>query len=213
MRRRLPPSDALRRRGREGYSLVEVIISILLASVIVTSVFSVVLTSKSMNGQHGRNDRHQVAGQAVKEVSSVLRNFVTGCCDPSTGVCKTTNIPYACYGKSGPISGPNSTNASYTWSLDGYTMNSGATIEDDWSAAVPYACPSSSGGGTRDTYALYTGTHCLYNILPAWFTSAPYNATISYTIDNSESVAFTAATFPSAGYMPKANVVVNWTEP
>jgi hypothetical protein len=173
-----------------------VVISILLASVIVTSVMSVALTSKSLNGQNGRNDRHQVAGQAMKEISSALRNFVTGCCDVATGTCITTaGAAYTC----GSIPGPNSANATNTWSFNNYKLSAGNATDS-----------------LGNVYALQEGVHSITGIMPSWFENAPYNATVVYTVSAGVAAPSMApATFPSAAgqTMPRVQVVVNWTEP
>jgi type II secretory pathway pseudopilin PulG len=196
--------NARRRTRAEGYSLVEVIISILLASVIVTSVFSVVLTSKADNGQNGRNDRHQIAGQAIKDVSSALRNFVTGCCDVSTGTCVTgAGLAWSCDN----VPGPNKNNGTLTWSFDQYLLATGPTTDS-------FGAPT---GGTSNTYALKAGTHYLSGLLPAWFTSAPFNAQVSYTVSAGaatswQATAPIATSFPTPT-IPQVNVNVTWTEP
>jgi type II secretory pathway pseudopilin PulG len=193
--------DARRRARSEGYSLVEVVISVLLASVIVTSGFSVALTSKALNGQNGKNDRHMAAGAAMKEVSAVLRNFVTGCCDVSSGNCVTTaGAQWSCTsaGSSVPILGPNQANASAPWSLNGYVMSGGPVTDSCGNCYALY-----SNGGTP---------HQITGLLPSWFSGSPYNATVTYTVTPVAGPAWTSATFPAA-VMPQVNVIVNWQEP
>jgi hypothetical protein len=185
-----------------------VVISILLASIIATSVLSVALTSKAMNGQNGRNDREQVAGQAVKAVSGALRNFVSGCCDVGSQYCGTASgVNQSC----GDIHGPNSSNAGNNlWSFNNISL-AGGNISDSMG----------------DVYALYAGTHILCGgagspcpLLPSWFTSAPYNAGIQYDVDTTvaagQGVSYTfltgAPTYPATRVMPLVTVTVNWTE-
>jgi type II secretory pathway pseudopilin PulG len=64
-----------RRRTESGYTLVEVVIAMLLTSVMVTSVFSVALTAKSGGG---KGERSLMATQGAKQISNLLKNFVTG---------------------------------------------------------------------------------------------------------------------------------------
>jgi prepilin-type N-terminal cleavage/methylation domain-containing protein len=59
----------------DGYTLVEVVIAMLLVSIMVTSVFSVALTAKQGGG---KGVRKLLAAQGAKQVSGVLKNFVTG---------------------------------------------------------------------------------------------------------------------------------------
>jgi len=162
--------------------------------VITTSVFSVVLTSKLDVGTNGRNERERVSGQATREVTAALRNFVSGCCDPGAGNCRTSGA-YGC----GPIHGPN-TNNSNMWSFNDYVLSSGVA--------------SDSMG---NVYAFTSGQHVLTNVLPAWFSGPPYNAQLSYTVTNSLTGSFTGETtppsYPAAAYMPQVSVNVTWTEP
>jgi hypothetical protein len=178
--------------GQGGYSFVEVIISLLLASVIVTSVFSVALTSKSMNGTHGRNEREQAAGQAIKEISGTLRYFVTGCRDIS-GACNPVGT-----GSCGSLQGPNLGQASPSdWSLNHYPTSNGVITDS-----------------LGSVYALKTGTHCLTGVLPPWFETpvAPYNAQLCYTVVAGPAYALPAA-FPATQNLPTVTFNVNWTEP
>ena len=61
--------------ARSGYTLIEVVIAILLTAVIVTSVFSVSLTSKTSDVKAERKLKGAVG---TRQVSSLLRNYVTG---------------------------------------------------------------------------------------------------------------------------------------
>ena len=98
---RIDPRDCAalaldRPAARAGFSLVEVVIAILLTAVIVTSVFSVALTSKTGNITA---ERRLKAAVGTRQVSSMLRTYVTG-----DQVDSGMNLP-------GPGSPPN------TWSM------------------------------------------------------------------------------------------------
>ncbi|NNN05871.1 MAG: hypothetical protein HKL90_08225 [Elusimicrobia bacterium] len=171
--------------------------ALLLSAIIATAVMSVALTAKMNGGQNGKNDRHEIAGQAVKNVSAALRSFVSGCCDVSAD-CKAFSpaTPYTCW----PLHGPNTAGADGGWTFNGYAMASGVVGD-----------PSYAG-----RYALLSGTHMLTNVLPAWFTAAPYNAQLSYKVDASAGVGVIyslPATYPSTPVMPQVNISVTWTEP
>jgi len=173
-----------------------VIISLLLASVIVTSVFSVALTSKTMNGTHGRNEREQIAGQAVKEVSSALHNFVTGCCDMITGVCNEG----AGVGNCGGITGPNKNVAlPNDWSMNNYWLSNGPVTDSQGNV---YALLGSAAGVQ----------HCLTGVMPPWFEAAPYNAQLCYTVYKGPGYAVAAA-FPVNQNFPQVTFNVNWSDP
>lgn len=154
---------------------------------------SVALTAKTNGGQNGKNDRREIAGQAVKNISAALRNFVTACCDVSTD-CQpyASGTAYTCW----PIHGPNVAGADGGWTFDGYPLATGPVTD------------------SQTGYALRNGTHNLTNVLPAWFTAAPYNAQISYTVNTALGVPYSLpAAYPSTKIIPQVNVNVTWTEP
>lgn len=131
----------------------------LLACVMVTSVFTVTLTSKTSGG---KNDRRLLASQVARQVTGRLRNFVTGCdCDITTGLC---------------------TAASCT--IQGPTPRSGVL---SWSFHCPTCSPPISDS-MGDAYALTLGTHVVSGLLPAFFEAAPYNARVRYVVDNPQTV-------------------------
>jgi len=183
--------EARRRASSAGNTLVEVVISLLLVSIIVTSVFTVTLSTKA---DTGKEDRHVVATQSAKEITAALRNFVTACCSVTTGGCAlTAGVANTCYfdiaGKAVPGPNLNGGFSAASWSFNNYQLYSGAPAIVD----------------TDTTYALHQGQHNLTNVLPAWFVAAPFNATFSYTV-----TPVAAGSQPS---VPSVNVVVNWTEP
>lgn len=123
----------------------------MLMAVMVSSVFSVVLSTKQTGG---KADRKLVAGQSSKELSTLLKGFVS---DPSAR------------GIGEPIDGPNANNAVNKWALEDATQT------------PPIACSHSSLGANH--YALAAGTHTVTGFLPAWFEQAPYAAVLKYYVN------------------------------
>jgi type II secretory pathway pseudopilin PulG len=143
-------------RGQAGYTLVEVVVAVLLTSIMVTSVFSVALTSKQGGG---KSDRKLVAAQAAKTVTSQLRNFVTGCdCDADTGVCVAASCT---------VQGPTPRAGVGSWYFNDPANNVFDDRGDVWAL-------------TSGRHVI-TGT----GVLPAWFLAAPYSGSVQYTVDNS----------------------------
>jgi len=68
-------------KGREGYTLVEVLVAILLSAVMITSVFSVALTTK-MGG--GKGERRMAAAQVTQSTLKALGNYMTADYSTST---------------------------------------------------------------------------------------------------------------------------------
>lgn len=171
--------------AQAGYTLAEVVVSVLLISIIVTSVFSVSLTSKMSDG---KNDRRLAAGQAARQVSSRLKNFVTGCdCNVTTGACNAASCS---------IQGPTPRAGVLSWSF-----NNPPDIIDCWPATPPYgAC-----GNGSDVYALTLGAHDIRGLLPADFAASPFNARVIYTVT-------TAGTLEGRP-IPRVSIDVQWTEP
>jgi prepilin-type N-terminal cleavage/methylation domain-containing protein len=170
------------RRGSAGlgYTLIEVVVAMLISCIMVTAMFSVALTSRQGSG---KSDRHLIANQAARQVSSQLRAYVTGCnCDPSTGACSTVNNDCTM------MTGPNTTRAGVaTW----YFNSPGAS---------PPVIDSQG-----DVWALKIGDHSLTGVLPSWFEGAPYNARVVYTVT-------VPASFGGRP-QPQVYVHVDWTEP
>lgn len=148
----------------KGYTLVEVVIAMLLACVMITSVFSVSLTSKTSGG---KNDRRLIASQAVRQVTGRLRNFVTGCdCNITTGACNATSC-----------------------SLQGPTPRAGAA---SWYFNCPTCSPSITDS-MGDKYALTLGTHTITGLLPqtfggGGFEQPPYNGRVVYVVDAPQTI-------------------------
>lgn len=172
-------------RGRAaGYTLVEIVVAVLLTSVMVTSVFSIALTAKTGGT---KSDRKIVAAQAAKRMTSQLKNFVTGCsCDPASGAC---GADCALAGFLGPT--PRAGAAS--WYLNDPTNNVNDSRGDVWALA----------SGVHNI----TGT----GVLPAQFLAAPYNAYITYTVDNSAYASGSCGA--SCRPIPRVTLDVVWSEP
>ena len=84
-------------KKKNGYTLVEVVVAMLLTSIMVTSVFSVALTTKTVTK---KGSRKLIAVQTARQLTGMLKNYVTG------------DFTTAGLDGPGPGTGPNS------WSLD-----------------------------------------------------------------------------------------------
>lgn len=130
----------------------------LISCVMVTAMFGVALSTKRATG---KSDRHLIAAQATRQITSQLKAYVTGCgCSTATnGTCSNLNNDCTL------MTGPN-------------TCRSGA-------ATWYIGCPSSTPpivDSRGDVYALSAGLHVVTGLLPAWFEAAPYNASVQYTV-------------------------------
>jgi type II secretory pathway pseudopilin PulG len=177
---------------RDGYTLVEVIISILLTSVLVSAVFSVALTAKSGGG---KADRKLLGAQSVAAMTDALKGYVTG--DSNNTMVNGPNFHYR---------GNHTVN---TWHIH----NPG--IQEDHSCTIvgpPYTAAPTIGG-IQDVYALSTGAHCLVCVassaggadsacfLPKLLRDPPYNGSIFYKVT------------AGANGAPQVDAGVYWTEP
>lgn len=61
-------------KGRGGFTLIEVVVSVLLTAVMVSAVFTVALSVKTGGG---KADRKLLAGQAERALSATLKGYVT----------------------------------------------------------------------------------------------------------------------------------------
>jgi hypothetical protein len=123
----------------------------MLMMVIVSSVFSVALSTKQSGG---RSERKLAATQVSKELTSLLKSYVS---DPTAR------------GGGEPISGPNANNALNRWSIEDATQSPAVACVHDSLAA--------------NHYALAAGTHSVTGVLPAWFAAPPYSATLAYYVN------------------------------
>lgn len=101
-----------------GYTLVEVVVAMLLMAIMVSSVFSLALSSRQAGG---KSERRMEAARITKEVTGLLKNYVTG--DPTTTL----------------IAGPNANNPANTWSLDDPTRVPPVTDTCTCGGPNPYA--------------------------------------------------------------------------
>lgn len=147
----MPRKPLRRRRRSNGYTLVEVVIAMMLMAVMVSSVFSVVLSTKQSGG---KSDRKLAASQASKEMTTMLKGFVS---DPTAR------------GLGEPIDGPNTNNGVNEWALDDATQS------------PPITCAHGTLGPNH--YALAAGTHTVTGVLPSWFAGPPYLGTMRYFVN------------------------------
>lgn len=181
---------------RDGYTLVEVVISILLTSVLVSAVFSVALTAKAGSG---KADRKLLGGDSLRALDDALKAYVT---DSSSNFATSA----------GQINGPNHAArgnfSQQAWNI--YTPG----VQEDHQCSFPsgFNAGPPSIGGQQDIYALATsppgGYHCLVCVaappndtpcfLPKILRDPPYNGSIYYQV---------------TGSPPKVQVGVWWTEP
>lgn len=139
----------MNRIGSRGYTLLEVVVSMLVTAIVATSVFSLALSTK----RSGAKGLHKlVAGQGARQVSEILKNYVSG--DWTTSAADL------------PIDGPSET-AAMPWQM---TQGS---VQDSCSDSDP--APASC-------YALAVGSHTLKGYLPSWFENPPYNARVKYHV-------------------------------
>ena len=191
----LRPPTRRRRRWRAGYTLVEVVVGMLITSVIVTSVFSAAITAKS---SAGKNDRRLIASAAARNLSAMLKRYVTGCdCDVATGACSTAPGPGECPvndAAAGAFRGPNPGNGVNQFSLTDLTVPPNGVRD---------SCDANCGAAAN-CYALKQGPHCVQGLLPDWFEAAPYNARVRYTVTNSANI--------EGRPLPQVDVDVRWDE-
>jgi len=164
----------------------------LLACVIITAVFSASLTTKTSGG---KNDRRLLAAQAARQVTSRLRNFVTGCdCDIGTGACSAVSCT---------LQGPTLRAGVASW----YFNNQTATppITDCYTLGDPGASYAAACGVGTDTYALRVGYHAIKGFLPTLFEGPPFNARVVYRVSNTATI--------NGRPVPRVDVDVKWTEP
>ena len=174
-----------------GATLIEVLAAVLLAAVMTSAVFSVVLGSK---GESKITEEHNSASQCLTQLTNELHSFVTGYWSYASDSFNP-NMPEIC----GPLS-------------SGCVYGSGTAPQWTWSSSgVTDSC---SG-----CYALAPGTHNLTVgsdgltglgtpfCMPPWMWQPPYNASLSYTV--------TAPPIVSGQQVggPGVQVTINWSNP
>lgn len=101
------PNAAPRLRKRGGYTLLEIMVSVLLTSIMVTSVLTVALSARQGGG---RADRKMAAATGLRELQATVKNFHRDQTGNTSGI-------------AGP--GPGG-----TWTIDGLPGGGGGTIDD-----------------------------------------------------------------------------------
>lgn len=162
-----------------GYTLIEVVIAVFLTAIVVTSVFSVAVSSSASGG---KAERKMLAAQAAKSLSSALKDYVTGDSTISGN----------------GFQGPNSANSGAArWNLHV------PGVQTDSNGAVYALSPWPNVGTTVHTLtcvaAAPNDTTCF---MPRALRRAPYNGSISYTVE-----------VASPNGPPKITINTTWTEP
>jgi prepilin-type N-terminal cleavage/methylation domain-containing protein len=173
-----------RRAGSPGYSLVEVMVAMLIASVMVTAVLGVAVTATKGDT---KSSHRQLMNGALTQLSAQLKNYQTACgCYKSNGDCTSS-------GGCTEILGPNSNNAgAATWSLNGAPGPAGNLADTSFG----------------NSWALACGVHNVTGLVPA-LEAAPYSATVSYTV----TWPTCSAAVPALNESPSISFNTNWTEP
>ncbi|MBI3553304.1 MAG: type II secretion system protein [Elusimicrobia bacterium] len=106
----------MKKAGRSGYTLLEVIISMMLTAILCSAVFSIAITAQQSSN---KIDRRVIANQCQRHLSEMLANYVSG--DYSA-----TNDR---------IAGPTSTTPGVaSWYINGATGEDGRVIVDSCGA-------------------------------------------------------------------------------
>jgi prepilin-type N-terminal cleavage/methylation domain-containing protein len=173
--------------NRRGFTLIEIMVSMILTAIVVSAVFSIALSTRRAGT---KADRRQLATHAEKSVAAALRAFVTG--DSTATV----------------IQGPNAANSN-RWSIDV------PNVQQDYVSCSldPTTGALTIGARQATAFALATGTHCLVCVaaagadggcfLPKELRVPPFNGYVSYTV--SGAAATTGA--------PTVAISVQWREP
>ncbi len=179
----------------KGSTLIEVLAAVLLAAVMTSAVFSVVLGAK---GESKISEEHNSASQCLTQLTNQLHSFVTGYWSYATNNFNT-NMPEIC----GPLSS------------GGGACVYGSGSSSQWTWASSGVSDSCNG-----CYALAQGTHNLTVgsngltglgtpfCMPPWMWQPPYNASLSYTV--------TAPPLDGSGNQiggPGVQVTINWSNP
>lgn len=178
-------------RGRGGYTLIEVVISILLTAVMVSSVFSIALSTRAGGG---KSDRKLLGAQGTKALGAALKGYVA----ESTAYSNTL------------IFGPNAANRGNTpqsWNIDtpGIQEDHACTITQ---SGTPAQVTSISIGAEQDVPAMNPGSHCMVCVaappndaqcfVPKLLRDPPFNGVAFYTV---------------TGTPPQVQIGMFWNEP
>lgn len=173
-----------------GYTLLEVVVSLLLSAIMVGAVMSVALTAK-----HGsvKSDNKTIAAQETRRLSAELKAFVTSYYDYSTAGW-SANV--------GSIGGPANpgTPGTASWQWASMTGADGANpISDSCRLAPTY-------NSSPPCYALAAGVHNLTNYMKPEFEGAPTLASATYSVT-------TGVDFGSGNLRaPEVKVNIYWSD-
>lgn len=163
---------------------MEVVVSLLLSAIMVSSVMSVALTAKVSSG---KADRKTLCSQEARRLSGDLKGFVTSYYDYNTNAF----LPVAQMGAIAGPALPGSPGAA-SWQWASMPGPNGVNVVD-------------SCNGSPPCYALSLGVHQLTNYLPGWMEGAPYNARAQYTVSGGVGTGQL--------YAPSVDVSVTWDDP
>ena len=170
--------------GKDGYSMIEVIVSMLLTAIMVSAVFSIAISNQQGNN---RVDRRTIAAQAQRHLTELLAQYVTA--DPAAAQIAgpSTNVPGAA-----------------SWRLNGWPLGENGQVITD-SCGACYALAPGVHTLTGYLPAWFAGPP--YNATISY--TIPANGAGAF---DSSNVSYNMATL-GTGNVPKVNVTVNWTEP
>ena len=142
-----------------GYTLIEVVVSLLLTAVLVSSILSVTLSSKKGSG---KAERKLIANQLSRDLTSRLKAYVTA--DPTTAI-----IP-------GPGTGANSWSMTSGSIVDScgncYALSPGSHTLGNflpaWFAAAPYNAQATYFVDYPQPYSVANGTVPWVNVTISW---------------------------------------------
>ncbi|MDE2038519.1 MAG: type II secretion system protein [Elusimicrobia bacterium] len=172
-----------------GYTLVEVVVSILLTAVMVSAIFSVALSSRQGGG---KAERKMLANGAAQALSDALKGYVSG--------------DYSGAASAFGINGPSPGSGAATWYIS--TANQ---VDHNCSGPASAADSSTTIYGPAPRYALAAGCHALVCqagaaqsecFMPAKLRASPYNGYIYYTVS-----------YPAGSSAPLVQVFTYWSEP
>lgn len=127
--------------NRKGFTLLEVVVSLLLTAIMISAVMSVALSARRSGAQ---TECRIIADQASRDMMAMLRNFVTA--DPAATA----------------ISGPgNQADPANRWKMDGYDLDGvpgGTTYADDQGSV--YALATGTHTITNFLPSWFSGLPC-----------------------------------------------------
>jgi type II secretory pathway pseudopilin PulG len=150
----------MKRRREAGYTMIEVVVSILLTATLVSAVFSVALSTTQSTG---KTDRKMLAAQAQRALTSALKGYVTA--DRNSGL----------------IFGPNAAargNNSNSWNI--HTPG----VQTDSAGDVYALSPYPNAGTTTHTLTCIAAPGADAGcFLPKIMRDAPVSGTVTYVVN------------------------------